>query len=115
MYPQSFIQIGPMVDHKLWCPRSYGSHLKWTSSKLHLRLFCRNPTYSWPQQTLNEYFKGPDGDRKVPPRHPLQRLDKLGLLADEVLNSWFEFLPSKNSWIRKFYKNADRMGMYPFY
>ena len=34
------------------------------------------------------------------------------MLADEVLNTWFDFLPSKNSWIRKFYKNADRMGMF---
>ena len=48
-------------------------------------------------------------EKKVPPRHPLQRLARLTQFSDEILNEWFDFLPSKNSWIGKFANNADRM------
>ena len=48
-------------------------------------------------------------DKKVPPRHPLQRLERLTQFSEEILNDWFTFLPSKQSWIEKFANNADRM------
>merc|ERR1739844_65833 len=48
-------------------------------------------------------------DKKVPPRHPLQRLAKLTEFSAEILNDWYGFLPSKDSWIAKFETNAGRM------
>ena len=48
-------------------------------------------------------------DKKVPPRHPLQRLDRLTQFTDEILDAWFQFLPSKDAWKAKFHKNAERM------
>ena len=48
-------------------------------------------------------------DKKVPPRHPLQRLARLNEFSEEILNQWFDFLPSKQSWINKFAMNAARM------
>ena len=52
-----------------------------------------------------------DGDRKVPPRHPLQRLERLVEFGNEIMDDWFEFLPSKMNWQNKFRKNADRMAL----
>ena len=48
-------------------------------------------------------------DKKVPPRHPLQRLAKLTEFSAEILNEWYTFLPSKDAWIGKFANNAERM------
>merc|ERR1712235_154919 len=48
-------------------------------------------------------------EKKVPPRHPLQRLAKLTEFSAEILNEWYGFLPSKDSWISKFANNANRM------
>ena len=48
-------------------------------------------------------------DKKVPPRHPLQRLNRLTEFTEELLNNWFTFLPSKDSWVAKFARNAGRM------
>ena len=48
-------------------------------------------------------------DKKVPPRHPLQRLARLTQFSEEILNDWFTFLPSKDSWVAKFARNAERM------
>ena len=48
-------------------------------------------------------------DKKVPPRHPLQRLARLTEFSEEILNDWFDFLPSKDAWIQKFATNAGRM------
>merc|ERR1712223_2132631 len=48
-------------------------------------------------------------DKKVPPRHPLQRLARLTEFSAEILNDWYGFLPSKDSWIQKFANNAERM------
>jgi len=50
-----------------------------------------------------------DGDRKVPPRHPLQRLNRLVEFAHENLDMWFHFLPSQEVWKTKFQINAERM------
>merc|ERR1712227_340440 len=50
-----------------------------------------------------------DGDRKVPPRHPLQRLNRLVEFSAELLNDWYTFLPSQASWIGKFERNAECM------
>ena len=47
--------------------------------------------------------------KKVPPRHPIQRLHRLTEFSREILNDWFDFLPSKDAWVRKFAKNAERM------
>merc|ERR1712128_237605 len=49
-------------------------------------------------------------DKKVPPRHPLQRLERLNEFTDEMLNSWFDFLPSKDAWVEKFAANGARMA-----
>merc|ERR1711937_176741 len=48
-------------------------------------------------------------DKKVPPRHPLQRLNRLTEFTQEIMNDWFNFLPSKDAWIQKFANNAVRM------
>merc|ERR1711920_100437 len=48
-------------------------------------------------------------DKKVPPRHPLQRLNRLTEFTEEILNDWFNFLPSKGAWVAKFANNAARM------
>jgi len=48
-------------------------------------------------------------DKKVPPRHPLQRLNKLVKFSEELLNDWYGFLPSRERWIGKFDRNAQRM------
>ena len=53
-----------------------------------------------------------DEERKVPPRHPLQRLNRLVEFGGEILNSgsfnnkragWIE------NWVRKFSANGERM------
>ena len=48
-------------------------------------------------------------EKKVPPRHPLQRLNRLVEFTEELLTDWFEFLPSQQAWINKFATNAGRM------
>merc|ERR1712167_464900 len=48
-------------------------------------------------------------DRKVSPRHPLQRLSRLTEFAEELLLDWYSFLPSQAKWINKFANNAARM------
>ena len=48
-------------------------------------------------------------DKKVPPRHPLQRLKRLTDFSEELLVDWYGFLPSQQAWIKKFEKNAERM------
>ena len=48
-------------------------------------------------------------DKKVPPRHPLQRLDRLTQFTEEMLDTWFTWLPSKDNWVQKFANNAQRM------
>ena len=48
--------------------------------------------------------------RKVPPRHPLQRLETLVRFSGEILTQWFYFLPSQQNWILKFQRNAKRRG-----
>merc|ERR1712050_44088 len=50
-----------------------------------------------------------DGDRKVPPRHPLQRLNRLVEFSHELLDDWYTWLPSQDSWKGKFERNAERM------
>ena len=51
-------------------------------------------------------------EKKVPPRHPLQRLNRLIQFADEILNSGaFNNKSDKwiNMWSRKFSRNGGRM------
>ena len=51
-------------------------------------------------------------EKKVPPRHPLQRLDRLVEFSAEILNSdAFNYKSTQwvNIWSAKFSKNADRM------
>ena len=48
-------------------------------------------------------------DKKVPPRHPFQRLNRLVEFSEELLNDWYGFLPSKDKWVDKFANNAERM------
>ena len=48
-------------------------------------------------------------DRKVPPRHPLQRLNRLTEFSEEILDQWFDGLASKDRWVSKFAVNAGRM------
>jgi len=47
-------------------------------------------------------------EKKVPPRHPLQRLNKLTMFTDEWCNDNLTAKQAKN-WSRKFAKNAARM------
>merc|ERR1712156_1346796 len=39
-------------------------------------------------------------DKKVPPRHPLQRLNRLVEFTEEIMTQWFSFLPSQQAWIK---------------
>ena len=48
-------------------------------------------------------------EKKVPPRHPLQRLNRLVEFTAEIMDDWFGFLPSQDAWKAKFEKNAERM------
>lgn len=48
--------------------------------------------------------------KKVPSRHPIERLARLVEFSHELLDDWFTFLPSKDAWKVKFEKNADRMA-----
>jgi len=48
-------------------------------------------------------------EKKVPPRHPEQRLARLVEFSAELLDDWFTALPSKDAWKSKFSNNADRM------
>ena len=50
-----------------------------------------------------------DGDRKVPPRHPLQRLERLVQFSEELLNDWYGAWKRKDAFVSKFSKAADRM------
>ena len=50
-----------------------------------------------------------DGDRKIPPRHPRQRLNRLVEFSHELLDDWYTWLPSQQSWKGKFERNAERM------
>ena len=49
-------------------------------------------------------------DKKVPPRHPLQRLERLTQFSTELLDTWFDFLPSQHAWRMKFRRNGERMA-----
>ena len=49
-------------------------------------------------------------EKKVPPRHPLQRLNRLVEFTEEIMDDWFSFLPSQDAWKAKFAKNAGRMS-----
>ena len=51
-------------------------------------------------------------EKKVPPRHPIQRLHRLVEFADEILESGafnHKFNEWRYIWRQKFSKNADRM------
>lgn len=48
-------------------------------------------------------------DKKVPPRTPKQRLNRLQIFSKEWLNDNLPNLPSKENWIAKFEVNAERM------
>lgn len=48
-------------------------------------------------------------EKKVPSRHPVQRLNRLVEFTEEILTDWFDFLPSQQAWINKFATNAGRM------
>ena len=50
------------------------------------------------------------GEKKVPPRHPVQRLNRLVEFTAEIMTDHFPFLPSQQAWIGKFEKNAERMA-----
>ena len=48
-------------------------------------------------------------EKKVPSRHPVQRLNRLVEFTEEIMTDWFDFLPSQQAWINKFATNAGRM------
>ena len=48
-------------------------------------------------------------EKKVPPRHPLQRLNRLTEFAEEIMVTHFDWLASQQNWINKFKKNSERM------
>jgi hypothetical protein len=50
-----------------------------------------------------------DKDKKVPPRTPAQRLNRLQIFSAEWLNDNLPSLPSRENWISKFEINAERM------
>ena len=50
-------------------------------------------------------------DKKVPPRHPLNRLNKLRQFSETIIDyiNYQNVLPSKDAWIRKFANLSERM------
>jgi len=50
-----------------------------------------------------------DKDKKVPPRTPLQRLNRLQIFSKEWLNDNLPNLPAKENWVSKFEVYAERM------
>jgi hypothetical protein len=48
-------------------------------------------------------------EKKVPPRHPSQRLNRLNQFAEEWLTDNLSHLPSVGRWVEKFNANAGRM------
>merc|ERR1712187_591448 len=48
-------------------------------------------------------------EKKVPPRHPLQRLKTLVTFSQELMDTWYGFLPSQARWKNKFITNGARM------
>merc|ERR1712130_458611 len=48
-------------------------------------------------------------EKKVPPRHPLQRLQTLVTFSQELMDTWYGFLPSQARWKNKFITNGARM------
>ena len=42
------------------------------------------------------------------PLHPQEQLAGLNQLAEDLLTTWFDFLPSQSKWIQKFAKNNQR-------
>ena len=49
-------------------------------------------------------------EKKVPPRHPLQRLNRLTEFAEEIMVTHFDWLASQQAWINKFKTNTERMS-----
>ena len=47
--------------------------------------------------------------RSVPSHSPLEQLERLQQCADEILNTWFGFLSSKEVWKAKFRTNTRRL------
>ena len=48
-------------------------------------------------------------DKKVPPRHPLQRLARLTEFTEQLMTDWFGKFVARDAWIAKFANNAARM------
>jgi len=48
-------------------------------------------------------------EKKVPPRHPEQRLKRLQQFSEEWMNDNLPLLPSHDAWVQKFKTNAGRM------
>jgi hypothetical protein len=59
---------------------------------------------------LAAFASAEEEGRKVPPRHPLQRLNRLTQFSEEILSQWFDGLASKDRWVSKFATNAGRGG-----
>merc|ERR1712003_538222 len=77
--------------------------------KISIRVLEKKQKMKFSAAVLATVAVAQDGDRKVPPRHPLQRLNRLVEFSAELLNDWYTFLPSQASWIGKFERNAERM------
>merc|ERR1712154_133956 len=79
------------------------------TNSIRVRIKNKKKTYKMKFSTAVLVAVASAEDKKVPPRHPLQRLARLTEFSAEILNDWYGFLPSKDSWIQKFANNAERM------
>merc|ERR1711979_61393 len=68
---------------------------------------CDNPKMKITQAVI--FAVAAADEKKVPPRHPLQRLNRLVEFSTELLTDHFDWWKRQEKFISKFSKAADRM------
>merc|ERR1712131_287223 len=80
--------------------------------KISIRVLEKKQKMKFSAAVLATWGTAQDADRKVPPRHPLQRLNRLVEFSHELLDDWYTWLPSQQSWKGNFERGNQRCGFY---